>query len=462
MGSLKKIIQALNQPIGGTKGNDKASNAKREKNLKLKVMELAPQDAIKNTKNIRYRYKVRDKQGNITDGKLDALSKLDVHSFLMNQGYDVINIEEDELFNKLGLVQLTTKQMKEKDLNFFLTQLSTYIKAGIPLIDSINILAKQARNKKTRNLYNRLVFELTTGETFSEALSKQGPVFPKLLINMIKTSELTGNLTGVLDDMADYYKTIDENRKQIISAMTYPTVIFIIAIVVLVYIVLFVVPEFTDMYAQIGSKLPPITTMIVSVSNFLAANLLYVILVIIAIFTILTILYKNVTTFRYWTQWTIMHIPVVKNIVIYKEVIMFTKTFASLINYDVFITDSMEILGKETIDSFNTSETRGRELSHGLNYQKLGKQLMTEDEIAVMDGGKCILQLRGVRPFFSDKFDITKHPKYKYLSDADPKNAFDMEKHLKRRPAIVKPDEVFDYYEIDAADLQEDADHEET
>ena len=119
-----------------------------------------------------------------------------------------------------------------------------------------------------------------------------------------------------------------------------------------------------------------------------------------------------------------------------------------------------EILGIETIDSFNTSETRGRELSHGLNYQKLGKQLMTEDEIAVMDGGKCILQLRGVRPFFSDKFDITKHPKYKYLSDADPKNAFDMEKHLRRRPAIVKPDEVFDYYEIDAADLQEDADNE--
>ena len=115
-----------------------------------------------------------------------------------------------------------------------------------------------------------------------------------------------------------------------------------------------------------------------------------------------------------------------------------------------------EILGKETIDSFNTSETRGRELSHGLNFQKLGKELMTQDEIAVMDGGKCILQVRGVRPFFSDKYDITKHPNYKYLSDFDKKNAFDMEKELKRRPAIVKPDEVFDYYEIDAAALQED------
>ena len=119
-----------------------------------------------------------------------------------------------------------------------------------------------------------------------------------------------------------------------------------------------------------------------------------------------------------------------------------------------------EILGKETIDSFITSETRGRELSHGLNYQKLGKELMTQDEIAVMDGGKCILQVRGVRPFFSDKFDITKHPQYKHLSDADPKNAFDIEKHLKRRPAIVKPDEVFDYYEIDTEELQEDGDGE--
>lgn len=108
-----------------------------------------------------------------------------------------------------------------------------------------------------------------------------------------------------------------------------------------------------------------------------------------------------------------------------------------------------ELLGKETIDSFNTSENRGREISHGLNYQKLGKELMTQDEIAVMDGGKCILQVRGIRPFFSDKFDITKHPRYKYLSDYDKKNAFDVERYMKRRPAIVKPDEAFDLYEVE-------------
>lgn len=87
-------------------------------------------------------------------------------------------------------------------------------------------------------------------------------------------------------------------------------------------------------------------------------------------------------------------------------------------------------LGKETIDTYNTGESRGRETSHSLNYQKLGKELMSQDELAVMDGGKCILQLRGVRPFLSDKYDITQHPNYKYLSDADPRNAFDIEKFL--------------------------------
>ena len=115
-----------------------------------------------------------------------------------------------------------------------------------------------------------------------------------------------------------------------------------------------------------------------------------------------------------------------------------------------------ELLGKETIDSLNQSENRGAQTSHGLSYQKLGKELMTQDEIAVMDGGKCILQLRGVRPFFSDKFDITEHPRYRYLSDADKKNVFDVERYMKRRPAIVKPDEPFDMYELNASDLEPD------
>ena len=107
-------------------------------------------------------------------------------------------------------------------------------------------------------------------------------------------------------------------------------------------------------------------------------------------------------------------------------------------------------LGKETIDTFNTGESRGREISHSLNYQKLGKDLASIDELAVLDGGKCILQIRGVRPFLSRKYDITQHPNYKYLSDADPRNNFDIEKYLSKR-LKPKPEEVYDTYEVDCS-----------
>ncbi len=118
-----------------------------------------------------------------------------------------------------------------------------------------------------------------------------------------------------------------------------------------------------------------------------------------------------------------------------------------------------ETLGKETIDLYNTSETRSNQNSYGLNYQKLGKELMSQDELAVMDGGKCILQLRGVRPFLSDKYDITKHPNYKYTSDARKENAFDIEKYMKckQRRAKIKPDEVFDYYRVELPEEKQES-----
>ena len=113
-----------------------------------------------------------------------------------------------------------------------------------------------------------------------------------------------------------------------------------------------------------------------------------------------------------------------------------------------------EALGRETIDTFNTGESRGRETSRSTNFQKLGKELMSVDELAVMDGRKCILQLRGVRPFLSDKYDITQHPNYKYLSDADSKNTFDIERFLKRRLKL-KADEPCDVFEVDVSDADE-------
>ena len=238
--------------------------------------------------------------------------------------------------------------MKYKDLVFLLTQLSTYIKSGIPLTDSIVILENQTKNKRKKDLYKKILYELNTGAPFSEALARQGNVFPKLLINMIKTSELTGNLTEALDDQALYYKTADSNRKQIISALTYPSIVVVIATAVLAFLLIYIVPQFENIFNALGSDIPGITLLLLKMSKFLQNNIVKLIVVVAAIIILIVIIYKNFKTVRHTMQWLAMHIPIIKDVIIYNEIIMFTKTFSSLIRHDVFITDSIEMLGKIT------------------------------------------------------------------------------------------------------------------
>lgn len=294
----------------------------------------------------RYKYKVRTKEGKVIEDVLDAVSKMEVENFLASQQYEILQINEEKLSSvNIGLGNLS-RRMSNKDLNFFLTQLSTYIKAGIPLTESMQILSRQNKKKSRKVLYSKIVYELNRGVTFSDALAKQGNVFPKMLINMLRTSELTGNLTEVLDEMAIYYKRADSNAKQIKNAMTYPSVLLVFALAVLTFVILWVVPSFTSMYDATGGTLPTVTRVVMNISDFLDRNILYIALGLVVISIIVVLLYKNVFSVKYGIQWLILHIPVVSDIVKYNQVVMFTSTFATLIKHDVFITDSMDILGK--------------------------------------------------------------------------------------------------------------------
>lgn len=295
----------------------------------------------------RYKYVCYDRNGKQIKGYFDAFRKMDVESFLVSQGYKILEIKEGKI-SKTGSFLTYDNEMKYKDLIFFLTQLSTYIKSGIPLTDSIAILENQTKSKRKKDLFKKILYELNTGANFSEALARQGNTFPKLLINMLKTSELTGNLTEALDDMAAYYKTADSNRKQIISALTYPSIVLIISVIVLTFLLIFIIPKFEDIFNALGSDLPGITVFLVNTSNFLQDNILKLVLGLVAVVIIVVAMYKNIRKFRYAVQWIMMHIPVIKNVIIYNEVTMFTKTFSSLIRHDVFITDSIEMLGKIT------------------------------------------------------------------------------------------------------------------
>lgn len=295
----------------------------------------------------RYKYVAYDKNGKQVKGYFDAFRRMDVESFLTAQGYKILDIKAKKI-SKAGDFFTFSNEMKYKDLVFFLTQLSTYIKSGIPLTESLVMIENQTKDKKKKDLYKRIVYELNTGANFSEALARQGNVFPKLLINMLKTSELTGNLTESLDDMAAYYKTADSNRKQVISALTYPSVVLVISIAVLTFLLIFIIPKFQNIFDQLGSNLPAITLFLINMSTFLQNNVIKIVLAIFAGIIIIVMLYRHVKKFRYCVQWVAMHIPVIKDVLIDNEVVMFTKTFSSLIRHDVFITDSIEMLGKIT------------------------------------------------------------------------------------------------------------------
>ena len=300
---------------------------------------------IDNEPSISFRYKIKGSNGKIINGTFEGPSADEVKLFLQNEGYEVLEVVPRKFYDidiNIG------GKFKAADLSFSLTQLSTYLKAGISLIDSVRILEKQSEKQEQRKVYQKVVYELLKGENLSRAMSKQGDKFPTLLINMIKTAELTGDLTSVLDDMADYYTSKEETRKAMVSAMTYPIIVLCIAIGVIIFILISIVPQFVQMYEDNDAKIPAITTFVMSASDFIVNYYLFIILGVGIFVGLFIYLYKKVKGFRKNVQLVIMHIPVFSKIVIYNEVYNFTKTFASLLNHGVFITDSMDVLAKIT------------------------------------------------------------------------------------------------------------------
>ena len=329
------------------KAKENDDSAIREVEALMAEQNISSERKIKLNKepSISFRYKIKGSQGKILNGTFEGPSADEVRLFLQNEGYEVLEVVPRKAYDidvNIG------GKFSAADLSFSLTQLSTYLKAGIALIDSVRILEKQSEKPEQRKIYQKVVYELLRGENLSTAMEKQGDKFPTLLVNMIKTAELTGDLTSVLDDMADYYTSKEETRKAMISAMTYPIIVLCIAIGVIIFILVSIVPSFVDMYRDNDAEIPAITTFVMGASDFIV-NYYLIIILGLGIFVLIFIyLYKHKRGFRKNVQLVIMHIPVFSKIVIYNEVYNFTKTFASLLNHGVFITDSMEVLSKIT------------------------------------------------------------------------------------------------------------------
>lgn len=324
--------------------------AKLEEEKKNLLLDLQTAGATRSKEPHVYKYKIKDEKGRIVTGTMNGLSKLDINAYLLSEGYDVYKIETSAMIDFIYKdSSFLGKKMSTKDLIFWLTQLSTYIKAGLTLNESIKILTTQMKGSKARTTaFKAISYELTLGESFSKALEKQGSMFPALLINMIKAAEASGTLTETLDDMANYYSELNETKRQMISAITYPAIISVFSIVVIVFVLVYVVPQFIDLYSKNDAEISGITAIVIKASEIIKSNWLQILGIIFLVIITIYVLYKYVKFFRTNMQILLMHIPVVKNVIIYNELTIFSKTFASLLRNNVFITDSMDILSKIT------------------------------------------------------------------------------------------------------------------
>ena len=344
---VQNVPQVQQAPISSSliADNKKSTNSDISKLQNNKVLTHNENISGRESKYYTFNYTIKLSDGKLYRNSFDAPNIEEVRRFLTNEGYEVVKIVPRSKFD----IDISfNKTMKTTTLAFSLTQLSTYLKAGIPLVDSIRILAKQSQTKTERKVWDKVTYALLCGRSFSEAMVEQEKVFPPMLINMVRTSEMTGALTEILDDMADYYESVAQTRKEMISALTYPAVVMFLAIIVTAVMLVVIVPKFKDMIEGMGGRIPPFTQFVLGVSNFLQNYYIYIVIVLVLLLVVYRALFTKIKAFRRSMQSIYMKLPVLGKIIIYNEVTVFTKTFASLINHGVKISDSMDILVKVT------------------------------------------------------------------------------------------------------------------
>lgn len=348
-----KAKSILNMDLGELFKNSyfmKQRIKKLEAEQEILRQELQGEGAVRSKTPKVYKFTAKNPKGVIETGILSGYSKLDINTFLVQEGFVVYKIISDEWTEFLyGEKSIFAPKMSTKDLLFWLTQLSTYIRSGITLTESIKILNNQmGKNKNYKRAFQSIVYQLTMGESFSKALEKQGTMFPTLLINMIKAAEATGELEETLTDMANYYDEIDKTHKQMISAIMYPSIIFVFAIAVVTFLLIFIIPEFVNVYKTAEVEIRGFTLLVINASEFLKANIFFIVLMVSFFIIILVACYRKIKAFRKSMQTMFMKLPVFGNIMIFNEMAVFAKTFSSLLRNNVQITESINILSKIT------------------------------------------------------------------------------------------------------------------
>ncbi|GEK89324.1 type IV pilus assembly protein PilC [Alkalibacterium putridalgicola] len=315
-----------------------------------------------------YAYKAKTIDGKVIKGRLDSSNKKEAVSELSQMNLIVYEVEPlNDILNKDIVIG---RQLKQKDFVIFLRQFATLMEAGILLVDSVELLAEQSESKALQEALEEISVDLKEGITLSEAMKNYPKLFPELLIQMIKSGEVSGQLEEVLERMATYYEKQHRIKQKVSTALTYPIVVGTFAVIITVFLLLFIVPIFGDLFASFGSELPLITQIVLSLSQFIQ-QFWWLFAVIMLSLGLAFLQLKKIEDVAYYIDMLSLKIPVIGTFIQKAVLARMTQTLSSLINSSVPILQAVEVTSqvvgnrvvKEVLLDSRSSLERGESLA---------------------------------------------------------------------------------------------------
>lgn len=368
----------------------------------------------------KYRYRAFDEKGNIVEGEMEYQNQEMLLQELAQRGLIVIDIttlekeEEKKKSPSSGIFSLPFGgKVKDRDLSIFCRQLGTMIRAGLNIVDSLNIIGEQLPNKKLAEASKKVAQMISEGTSVSEAMSKFPSVFPEFIVNLVMVGEETGNLDLALIRAADYYEKMAMIKNKIMSASFYPIFVLIISTAIVTGILYFLVPTFAELYADLGGQLPAPTQMLISASNALRANLIYILGFLVGISFLFRFLMQNSYQFRKSVHSFMLRAPKMGELVMKSTMAKFARSMATLFTSGVALERAFDIAGKVAgnVVIKEALEAAKKDIIEGMPvYKALEKTGMFPKLIVAMirtgeDTGKLDEMLDSVAKFYEDEFD---------------------------------------------------------
>lgn len=362
-----------------------------------------------------YKYVGRTKKGKLKRGTVEAISRQEAVVELKEKDIRPLKLEETKatIFNKDFSIKRNS--VKNRDFVIYCRQFGTLVRAGIPIVEATNILAAQTESKLLKSTLGIVEADIRSGHSFSEAAEKHPKVFPQLFTNMIRAGEMTGDLDDTLDRLATYFEKQYTLKKKIQSTMLYPAVLSVLIVGVIIFMMLYIVPNFVDMFEQFGGELPALTQIVVGMSEWVQKFWWLLLLIVVAGISGFIFLYRSNKAFHYSTHLVLLKIPVFGKLLQKAAIARMTRTLSSLFASSVPILEALEVVAKvignpvieNIVLSARRNLERGGTLSEPLQESWVFPPLVWQMTAIGEETGSLDYMLEKVADFYEDDVDRT-------------------------------------------------------